>query len=192
MNKFLLILVTFLTFNLFAQPPGGGGGGRSQGQRPQSNEVKEVKKFSANDVAGLFYYDIDEVIKKIKVKDEEKQYSVKKALKNYNFRIKEIKFLNSAKFSDLDIFMNSMTKEKDNDASQEMRKKVEEIIRPVRDSVHEYEKELNEILVGILSEKQQKKWLKYQKKKVESLQPKKPQNTNESSRPSRGGGMSRQ
>ena len=68
--------------------------------------------------------------------------------------------------------MNSMTKEKDNDASQEMRKKVEEIIRPVRDSVHEYEKELNEILVGILSEKQQKKWLKYQKKKVESLQPK--------------------
>ena len=90
MNKLFLILVTFLTFNLFAQPPGGGGGGRSQGQRPQSNEVKEVKKFSANDVAGLFYYDIDEVIKKIKVKDEEKQYSVKKALKNYNFRIKEI------------------------------------------------------------------------------------------------------
>ena len=192
MKKFLLILMTFLTFNFFAQPPGGGGGVRSQGQRLQSNEVKEAKKFSANDVAGIFYYDIDEVIKKIKVKDDEKQYSVKKALKNYNFRIKEIKFLNSAKFSDLDIFMSSMSKEKDTETSLELRKKVEEIIRPIRDSVHEYEKELNEVLVGVLSEKQNKKWLKYQKKKVESLQPKKPQNNSEDSRPNRGNGMRRQ
>ncbi|MGJ8745179.1 hypothetical protein [Polaribacter sp.] len=192
MKNIFFIFISFLTINLFAQPPGGGGGRRSQGGNQESSQAKEVQKFSANDVAGIFYYDIDDVIKKVKVKDTDKQYSLKKALRNYNFKVKEISFLNSIKFSDLDVFVNSMSKGKDSESRKEMRKKVEEAIRPVRDSIHEHEKVLNEILEGLLSEKQTKKWLKYQKKMKQSLEPEKPQNNNRAGSNSNGGGRRRQ
>ncbi|WP_158838409.1 hypothetical protein [Polaribacter sp. L3A8] len=185
MKKILLIVILFLTFNIAAQRSRGGG--RQQSQNPELNQTKEVKKLTAKDIAGIFYYDVDKVIKKVKLKDDDKQYTVTKALRNYNFKIKEILFLNATKFSDLDLLMNSISKGKDNENSRNIREKVRKVIRPIKDSVHKNEKELNEILKGILSEKQDKKWLKYQKNIIESLQPKRPQNNN-SERPNRGGG----
>jgi hypothetical protein len=203
MKNIFLVLITFLTFNLFGQPPGGGGGRGQQGQRQQSEQAQEVKRFSARDAAGLFYYDVEKVIKKIKVKDEKKQYQVKKALRNYNFKVKEILFLNSEKLSDLDSVMSSLPKpskkernqsSKDNsEENTDRRKIIGNIIGPIRDEVHMHEAELNEMLEGTLSEKQQKKWLKYQKSKKESLVPKKPQNRgNQNSRQSGGQRQRRQ
>ena len=172
MKKVFFIVVLLFSIGISAQPPGGGGGRSQQNQNRQGGEEREIKKFKASDVAGIFYYDTEKVVKKLKVKKEEKQSLITKALRNYNFKIKEILFLNSEKFSDLDVLVNSMPKGKDNDARLELREKVEEIIRPIRDSVHENEKELNLILKDLLSEKQFKKWLKYQKNKKESLKPK--------------------
>ena len=182
MKNIFLVLITFLTFNLFGQPPGGGRG--QQGQRQQPEQAQEVKEFSARDAAGLFYYDVEKVIKKIKVKDEKKLYQVNKALRNYNFKIKEILFLNSEKLSDLDLVISSLPKsskqnrnqssEDNSEKNTDRRKIIRNIIGPVRDDVHTHEIELNQILEDILSEKQQKKWLKYQKSKKESLLPKKP------------------
>ena len=203
MKNIFIVLIIFLTFNLYAQPPGGGGGRRSQGQNPQSEQSQEVKKFSASDAAGLFYYDIEKVVKKIKVKDEKSQYAVKKALRNYNFRIKEILFLNSENLSGLDLVISSLpkpSKEERNQSSEDKsaenndrRKIIGNIIGPIRKEVKVHETELNQILEDILSEKQQKKWLKYQKSKKESLLPKKAQNRgNQNSRQSGGQRQRRQ
>jgi len=192
MKKVFFIAVLVLSIGLNAQPPGGGGGRSQQNQNRQGGEKREIKKFKASDVAGIFYYDTEKVVKKLKVKKEEKQSLITKALRNYNFKIKEILFLNSEKFSDLDVLVNSMPKGKDNDARLELREKVEEIIRPIRDSVHENEKELNLILKDLLSEKQFKKWLKYQKNKKESLKPKRSENRNtQGSRSNNSGRQSR-
>ena len=203
MKNIFIVLIIFLTFNLYAQPLGGGGGRRSQGQNPQSEQSQEVKKFSASDAAGLFYYDIEKVVKKIKVKDEKSQYAVKKALRNYNFRIKEILFLNSENLSGLDLVISSLpkpSKEERNQSSEDKsaenndrRKIIGNIIGPIRKEVKIHERELNQILEDILSEKQQKKWLKYQKSKKESLLPKKTQNRgNQNSRQSGGQRQRRQ
>jgi len=192
MKKVFFIVVLLFSIGISAQPPGGGGGRSQQNQNRQGGEEREIKKFKASDVAGIFYYDTEKVVKKLKVKKEEKQSLITKALRNYNFKIKEILFLNSEKFSDLDVLVNSMPKGKDNDARLELREKVEEIIRPIRDSVHENEKELNLILKDLLSEKQFKKWLKYQKNKKESLKPKRPENRNtQGSRSNNSGRQSR-
>ena len=179
MKHTLLILLTFLTYTLFAQRPGGGRGGMQQGQNPQQERTQKPKEFKTSDVLGIFYYDIVEVIKKTKVKEENKQYSVKKALQNYNFKIKEISFLNAKKFADLDLLVNSTFKGNDRESMMEMRKKVDKVVHPIREDIHEYEKELNSTFKTLLSEKQLKKWLKYQKKIKESLQPKKAEKSNQ-------------
>ena len=175
MKKILFILIAFLTLNVFAQPPGGMGR-RGDGQGPSFNNNQKAQKFNASNVAGIFYYDIDKAIKKTKVKKEEKQLSVKKIIKNYNLKIKEISFLNSQKFSDLNLVVNSGSKNILPEERMKMRKKVNEIIRPIRDEIHELEKELNNNLEEILTEKQFKKWLKYQKTQREKLMPKRAQN----------------
>ena len=200
MKNIFLFLITFLSFKLYAQPPGGGG---VRGQQGQEQQAEEIKKFSASDAAGLFYYDVEKVVKKLKVKEEKSQFAIKKALRNYNFKIKEILFLNSEKFSELDLVMSSLAKpskqernqsfEDNSDKNSDRRKIIGNIIRPVRDEVQIHETELNQILEGILSEKQQKKWLKYQKSKKESLLPKKTQNRgNQNSRQSGGQRQRRQ
>ena len=178
MKKVFFIAVLVLSIGLNAQPPGGGGGRSQQNQNRQGGEKREIKKFKASEVAGIFYYEIEKVVKKLKVKKEEVQLPIQKALRNYNFKIKEILFLNSEKFSDIDILVNSLAKGKDKSARLELRKKVEKVIRPIRDSVHENEKELNLTLKGLLSEKQFKKWLKYQKNKKDSLKPKRSESRN--------------
>lgn len=198
MKKIYLIALLLANFSFYAQGQrGGNGSGRQQqNQNGQRGEEREVKEFKASDVAGIFYYDIEKVIKKIKVKNEETQNKVKKALKDYNFKIKEIAFLNSDKFNDLDEIMKTekgtqrrqFNRNENNDdddlenpvtnKKEGIRSKVQKIIRPVREEIRENEEILNETLEAILSKKQNKKWLKYQKKIKEELAPKKPQRNN--------------
>lgn len=191
MEKILFILIAFLTLNVFAQPPGGKGR-RGDGQGPSSNNNQKAQKFNASNVAGIFYYDIDKAIKKTKVKKEEKQLSIKKIIKNYNLKIKEISFLNSQKFSDLNLVVNSGSKNILPEERMKIRKKVNEIIRPIRDKIHELEKELNNNLEEILTEKKLKKWLKYQKTQREKLMPKRAQNNQRQRQMQNGRGMRRQ
>ncbi|WP_139957437.1 hypothetical protein [Flavicella sediminum] len=195
MKKILLAFVVLLTTNVFAQRPGGGG--RQQNRNPQSEQTQKREKFSASNAAGIFYYDIDEVVKKTKVKDEQKQYQVKKALREYNAKIRELSFINTEKFEALDILVNSMQKRTNSLGSQardasgnkeSVRKKIGATIRPVKDEIRHNEKELNQFFESILSKKQLKKWLKYQKKENESLQPKQAQNRDgQRDRPAGGG-----
>ncbi|WP_405605443.1 hypothetical protein [Polaribacter sp. Asnod1-A03] len=184
MKNILFIAVLLLSIHFYAQPPGGGGGRPSQNE--QRSESDEIKEFKASDVAGVFYYDESEIIKKLKVKDEEKQNLVKKSLRNYNAKVREISFLNSEKFSDLDVVVNATMSAGNREAGTKIREKVEEVVKPVKEEILIYEEELNKEVENILSEKQFKKWMKYQNNKKESLEPRDSQNNEEGGRPSRG------
>lgn len=197
MKKIVLISFVLMSFNMLAQAPGGRG--RQQNRNMQLQETQTEKKLSASELAGVFYYDIKKVIKKTKVKDEKKQFQFSKVLKNYNLKITQISFLNTEKFEELDLLMNSLPKRSRKQSMQSMndgfernndiRKKIGAIIRPVKDEIAACESELNLLLKEILSEKQLKKWYKYQKKKKDSLRPKQQQNReNENARPNRSGG----
>ena len=190
-NSILLIFLVLLSLNFYAQPPNGNGN-RPQ-QNRQANQKKEPKKFNAENIAGIFYYDTKEVIKKLKIKDDKKKYSVSKFLKNYNSDIREISFSNSEKLKALNVFVDSNRKKRgpqafddDNDDEDSdkkgdgMREKIDKIIRPIRNQVHEKEIKLNDNLESILSEKQFGKWIKYQKNLKDKLRPKKPNNQRKS------------
>lgn len=182
MKKIIIIILVLYNVSLFAQRRNRGG---------QNNNVEQVKmpKFDAAKRAGVFYYAIEEVIKKVIGKKDNSLLKDKtfKALKKYNDKVKEISSLNSKKISDLDAIVNSMSRGNVGNRVA-MRKRIDEVIRPIRDQIRDNEKLLNKTLKELLSEKQNNKWLKYQIKKKKILEAKRPNRGNRSnSRQSRGG-----
>ncbi|AUC18557.1 hypothetical protein [Polaribacter reichenbachii] len=76
--------------------------------------------------------------------------------------------MNSEKLNNLDVVMSSLKDVQRNnlqnnssDKSQEMRSNIGKILRPIKEGVQINEKDLNQFLEEILSEKQNKKWIKY-------------------------------
>ncbi|MCG1036993.1 hypothetical protein [Polaribacter sargassicola] len=189
MKNMLFIAMLLVSVQFYAQPPGGGRGGSGQNLQGTNREVRE---FKASDVAGIIYYNEKEVIKKLKIKEEDKKLLMSKELQNYNSKIKEISFLNSETFTELNVVVKAAMSSGNRETAMKMRKKVEEIIKPVREEVSLHEEELNKNIESILSEKQLKKWLKYQSNKKSSLQPRISQNNEEGARSGRGNGGRRQ
>ncbi len=144
--------------------------GNAQNQQPKMLEYK------AKNIVGIFYYNLEEVASKIKVKKDDTKNKVAKELRDYNNKVKDIEFLNSVKLTEVETVVNNLGPQARTNADirARIRKLIETTIPPVRDSVFAREKVLNTNMEGILSVKQYKKWIKYQKNKRESLLPKPP------------------
>jgi len=186
MKKILIFLLVLYNVSLFAQRRSRGGQNNNS-----NNNVEQLKmpKFDAAKRASIFYYDIEEVIKKVIGKKEKPilKDKIVKALKKYNDNVKETAFLNSKKFSDLDAIVNSMPRGSIGNRTG-LRKRIDEVIRPIREQIYDNEKHLNKTLNELLSEKQNNKWLKYQIKKKKSLEVKRSNRGNRTnSRQGRGG-----
>lgn len=113
--RIFLLLLCALSFNVTEAQRGGGGMGGSRqgggmGQSGGMQERKERPKYNASQVAGIFSYDDNEAIKKIKVKDEALTLNVRKAINEYNTNIQEIALLNKDNFDTLNVFMNTIMK----------------------------------------------------------------------------------
>ncbi|WP_299671119.1 hypothetical protein [uncultured Polaribacter sp.] len=143
-------------------------------------EAPKMPKYNAKNAANIFYYDLLEAPEKIKVKNDLTKNKMTKALRNYNDKVKNISFLNSAKLQELELTINTLGEQlyKNRDLALEVRKKIEATILPIRDSIVVYEKSLNSNLEENLSKKQFKKWLKYQKATKRKLLPERPKSQN--------------
>lgn len=166
-NIISLVILTFSLLSLAQEPP-------------------KMAKYNAKNASNIFYYNLSEVPEEIKVKDDATKNKTLKALRNYNDKIKRISFLNSPKLSELDLIVNSAGQQllSNRDLAQRVRKKIEATVLPIRDSVEVYEKKLNKTLESFLSRRQNKRWLKYQKRQKRKLVPqqrrsnRQPQNMN--------------
>lgn len=134
-------------------------------------------KFDTKKTAKLFYYNINEVKEKVKVKKDIVLKQTNKALREYNDKIKNISFLNFNKIKELDLLVNSSQKlvRSNPDLRLKIRKQINETVYPIRDSIKVNEDKLNNKLKNILSSKQYKRWLKHQKKIKSKLLPQKPE-----------------
>ena len=194
---------------------GGQGGQRNGGGQQQQQQREEMPDFDAAQMAGIFSYDSGEAIKKIKIKkDESLELKVRRAIARYNTRMDEISMVNTENFDTLNVSMNAMRKQmrpsrnsggnqggvgqgrgnnsqtrgRDLENDDPMRKYMEatkQKIEIVKEKVLIEEELLNTQLEVIFSDKQYKKWLKYQTKiKKENAPVERSQNQNQ-----RGGGM---
>lgn len=152
MKKILLVIVLLFSSILIAQ--------RQKGQN-----------FDASKVVGIFYYEEDKAIKRIKIKQKNLKYRVKKVIISYNSKIKEISFLKNGELNAVTILVNSTKIGKNPGAVVDFRTRVNKILSPIRDSIRGFEKQLNTNLKEQLSKKQFKNWLKFQKKKKRELEP---------------------
>ena len=77
-------------------------------------------------------------------------------------------FLHSKTLADLEKEFDRNVKiamqNRDRSQMNGMKIKIKQIIPPIRNEVYEHEKKLNGAIKSLLTEKQNKKWLKYQKR----------------------------
>ena len=128
-----------------------------------------AQEFNSLEMAGIIKHDAQKVIKKLKITEESTTKEIVKQLQDYNAKMDELSVIHAKTLEDLKIeFSKKMQiaiQNRDRGQMTEVRDMLKEIIPPIRQEVNEYRKVLNESLESILSEKQNKKWLKHQKQK---------------------------
>lgn len=150
----VLLLSSILGQSLLAQMPGG---------------KMSPPEFNAIEKARIITYDTEEVIKKLKITDDSISKEVSMLLATYNSKMDNLLLLHSRTLKDLEKEFDSNVKiamqNRDRSQMSEVKNKIKQIIPPIRYEVSEHENSLNEALKNILTEKQYKKWLKYQKQR---------------------------
>jgi len=150
----LIVGMSLLIFDLQAQSPGGG---------------MTPPDFDAEKAAGIFQYDIDKVLKKLKVKETLGQQAVTEALATHNGKMTALSFTHAATFKELEnaFDQNVQIAMQNRDRSQMygVLSMIKEILPPIKRQVEAEERILNETLATVLSEKQTEKWVKYQRRK---------------------------
>ena len=204
MKNILLILSVFSFSLTYAQRGGGQGGGAMGGQNRvggQQQQRQERPKFNASKIAGVFNYDIDQTINKIKIKKKNKALitGVGSEISKYNTAINEIALLNKENFDTLNVYMNDVMKtlqvSGDRSKMKAIRGSVREKLQPVRLSVMQEETKLNESLTMLLDENQLRRWKNYQKEIKAELNPGRANNQmrgNNTGNRQRGGGQGMQ
>lgn len=165
---------------------------RGQGKRGQSQNNMQgqgmMPKFNAKNAAGILTYNYERVIKKTKLKKDEKKSRVEDIISEYNHSIDEIKILHSDEFRATEKFVAKKYNEAKVGGNREdirfIQLEAVEKLAHIKSTVLKAELELNGKLEIVFSEKQYKKWLRYQRSKKQSLKQKTPETA--------GGGRSRQ
>ena len=125
--------------------------------------------FNAIEVAGLTKYDSDKVLKKLKITDDSIKSKVIQKINSYNIEIDSLLLLHAGTLENLekefDINVKIAFQNRDPGQMDGVKAKIKQIIPPIRFEMYEFEKVLNEGIAQILTEKENKKWIKYQERK---------------------------
>lgn len=140
-----------------------------------SQTAPKEQRFDAAVEVGIFYYEEEKAIKKIKIKEKELRYGVKREIIAYNSKIKEISFLKNAELNEVTSIVNAANTPSDRAVIDKIRTRIHKVMNPIKDSIKSFETRLNTNLEKQLSKKQFKNWLKYQRRKKREMAPKPPE-----------------
>jgi len=166
--------------------------GQGKGGRPQNqmHGDRELPKFNAENAVGILKYDYERILKKTKVKKGNKKIRVTKIISAYNHSIREIKFLHSEELRATENFVATKRAaakaNRDRDAMHFIQQEAMEKLIHIKHKVLKAERVLNDKLTAIFSKKQHHKWRRLQRARKESIQPKRPDNS-EGGRPKQRG-----
>ncbi len=180
MKKISLLLSLFCILvnvtSLFSQQKGNKQNSSHQSQGGQTAKPQT----NPENMAGIFMYDADEVLKKIKVKETTKHQVITKAISRYNNKINELKAFNYETFSNVKTFLDKKNNEamlnQDNITLKDAKIQANEMLKPIREKIQEQQVLINSIFIKQLTPKEYNLWIKYQEKKHNELKPKTSEN----------------
>lgn len=131
-------------------------------------KAQQPPDFDAEKAAGIFEYDVERVIRKLKISDDSTKQKVSAALHSYNNKMLDLSFEHAATFRALeetfDRNVQIAMQRRDRSQMDGVKATIQEVIPPIKMEVAAEEKILNETMATVLSEQQNRKWLNYQKR----------------------------
>lgn len=170
MKKYILLIFVFTTLLTHGQFNNGGMRNQRQRQMPQAQQKAPEPNFNVERYVGIVIYDdIKKAAKKSSIKLSSAEGKVfSKTLISYNKQVKDIKRINSFTLKStkemVENFQKMAMKSGDFSNQIEIQKKMTESLKPIAETLKVEDKKLDKSIKEILSEKQYKKWIKYNKK----------------------------
>lgn len=169
MKKNIVVIFVFTSLLGYGQYYNNGMRNRSQNQMMQTPNKPADPDFKIERYLGIVVYDIEKAAKKTGVKlssDDGKKFS--SLLINYNKKIKDIRRINSFTLKStkemIDNYQKNVAKTGDFSNQTKVRLEMANNLKPISDTLKKEDQELDTSIKAILSEKQYKKWIKYNKK----------------------------
>lgn len=137
-----------------------------QPRQPRAAQQPRAPKIDVEKAVGLTFYNIEKVAKKIGVKKSSETFDKLASIFNsFNRELKQVKRINTFLFSEGKSKMEAAQKEamknRDFNALQKANKEVTESFKPIIKVIEEKEEKLDTDIEKVLTDKQQKKWVKY-------------------------------
>lgn len=169
MKKYLLTLTLLTSFLAHSQLNRGGMRNSRQNQMNQTPRKAPEPNFQVEKYLGIVIYDIEKAAKKSSIKlSSEEGKKFKTLLTKYNKEIKDIRRINSFTLRSTKEMMENFQKnaQKNGDFSDrtKVQKKMVENLTPISETLRTKDRALDISIKEILSEKQYKKWIKYNRK----------------------------
>ncbi|WP_158839743.1 hypothetical protein [Polaribacter sp. L3A8] len=170
MKNLILFILLFCAFTTQAQYGYGNNNGRQrQSQMPQTEQKAPEPNFNVERYIGIVVYEIEKAAKKSSIKLSSKEgQEFEKVLTKYNKDIKDITRINTFVLrSTKDLVENYQKKvisTGDNSSQKKVMTTMNENLKPISIILKEEDLKLDKTMKNLLSEKQYKKWIKYNRK----------------------------
>ena len=170
MKKIIFLLTLFLSFSTYCQF-GNGMNQRQQRQRQMTQTQRPAPKpnYDVEKYLGIVIYEIEKAAKKSSIKldsDEGKEFQT--ILKKYNKEVNDFRRINSFTLRTtkemVESFQKKAQENKSGAGGDKVFKKMTEDLKPISETLKAKDIVLDKKLKTLLSKKQYKKWLKYNRK----------------------------
>jgi hypothetical protein len=169
MRKYIILLFVFTSFLTQSQFRNGGMRNQQQNQMGQTPRKAPEPNYEVEKYLGIVVYDIEKAAKKSKVKltsETGKDFSA--TLLTYNKKIKDIRRLNTFTLRStkemVENFQKNSQKTGDRSGQKKVQKTMMENLKPISETLKVEDLKLDKKMKSLLSEKQYKKWIKYNRK----------------------------
>ncbi len=130
---------------------------------------QQPPNFDAVKSAGIVRYKSEKMIKKLKITDDSIKIDFTKQINAFNLEMDNLLLLHSDALEDLedefDRNVEIAVQTRNRNQMNGVKSKIQEVIPPIRLEVQTCKEVLNNKLAQLLTEEQNKKWLRYQKNK---------------------------
>ncbi|QXP63780.1 MULTISPECIES: hypothetical protein [unclassified Polaribacter] len=169
MKKIFLVLILGYAFTAQAQYGYGDSQSRRQNQMMQTEQKAPEPNFDVERYIGIVNYDIEKAAKKSSIKLTSKEgQEFSRVLTKYNKDIKDITRINTFVLRStkdmVENYQKTVMKTGDNSSQKKVMTTMSENLKPISEILKKEDRELDKTIKALLSEKQYKKWIKYNRK----------------------------